>query len=106
MCLLTVPGHHLLGALDALGRVVAAPDGGLGRAELLGGRAARDLAAVVLHVHVGLATCNVVRYCYQIWAEGAYSRRGSRARRSSSPLRDTREDRLGRRTRSRGRRES
>lgn len=52
---LTVPGNHLLGALDALGLVVLAVDRRLGRSQLAVGGRSGNVAAVVGHVHVGLA---------------------------------------------------
>lgn len=51
-----VPSNHLLSTLGALGRVTAAPGRGLGLSKLLGRGGVCDMAPVVGHVHVGLAT--------------------------------------------------
>lgn len=107
---LTVPGHHLLRSSNALGRVVLAPDGCLGLAQSLGGRAAGDLAAVVLHVHVGLAAFGGVSISYSRCRHGitgsTYSHQGSRAKHSSNLPRGTQAYQQGHRAKSHGRRES
>ena len=51
-----MPVYHLLGAFDALGRIVFAPDRRLRLGDGVGGGGPGDFAFEALHKHVRLAT--------------------------------------------------